>query len=40
MEHGRATDSSGHATQGSQFTPFDWTDRLKRAKTKISLSCM
>jgi len=22
--------------QGSQFTSFDWTDRLKRAKTKIS----
>ena len=26
--------------QGSQFTSFDWTDRLKRAKTKISLSAM
>lgn len=23
--------------QGSQFTSFDWTDRLKRAKTKISM---
>ncbi len=23
--------------QGSQFTSFDWTDRLKRTKTKISL---
>ena len=23
--------------QGSQFTSFDWTDRLKRAKTKISV---
>ena len=23
--------------QGSQFTSFDWTDRLKQAKTKISL---
>jgi putative transposase len=23
--------------QGSQFTSFDWTDRLKRAKTKISI---
>ena len=26
--------------QGSQFTSFDWTDRLKRAKTKISLSAI
>jgi putative transposase len=25
--------------QGSQFTSFDWTDRLKRAKTKISMDC-
>ena len=24
--------------QGSQFTSFDWTGRLKRAKTKISMS--
>jgi len=23
--------------QGSQFTSFDWTDRLTRAKTKISM---
>ncbi len=23
--------------QGSQFTSFDWIDRLKRAKTKISI---
>jgi len=23
--------------QGSQFTSFDWTDRLKRAKTRISM---
>ncbi len=23
--------------QGSQFTSFDWTERLKRAKTKISM---
>ena len=23
--------------QGSQFTSFDWTDRLRRAKTKISI---
>ena len=23
--------------QGSQFASFDWTDRLKRAKTKISM---
>ena len=23
--------------QGSQFTSFDWTDRLKRARTKISM---
>lgn len=23
--------------QGSQFTSFDWTGRLKRAKTKISM---
>ena len=23
--------------QGSQFTSFDWTDRVKRAKTKISM---
>ena len=23
--------------QGSQVTSFDWTDRLKRAKTKISM---
>ena len=23
--------------QGSQFTSFDWTDRLKQAKTKISM---
>ena len=23
--------------QGSQFTSFDWTDRLKRAKIKISM---
>ena len=23
--------------QGSQFTSFDWTDRLRRAKTKISM---
>ena len=23
--------------QGLQFTSFDWTDRLKRAKTKISM---
>jgi len=23
--------------QGSQFTSFDWTDRLKRAKTKITM---
>ena len=23
--------------QGSQFTSFDWTDRLQRAKTKISM---
>jgi len=23
--------------QGSQFTTFDWTDRLKRAKIKISM---
>ena len=23
--------------QGPQFTSFDWTDRLKRAKTKISM---
>ena len=23
--------------QGSQFTSFDWTDRLKRAKTNISM---
>jgi putative transposase len=23
--------------QGSQFTSFDWTDQLKRAKTKISM---
>jgi putative transposase len=23
--------------QGSQFTSFDWADRLKRAKTKISM---
>jgi putative transposase len=26
--------------QGSQFTSFDWTDRLKRAKIKISLSAI
>jgi putative transposase len=26
-----------HSVQGSQFTSFDWTDRLKRAKTKISM---
>ena len=26
--------------QGSQFTSFDWTDRLKRAKTKIFLSAI
>ena len=26
--------------QGSQFTSFDWTDRLTRAKTKISLSAI
>jgi putative transposase len=26
-----------NTVQGSQFTPFDWTDRLKRAKTKISM---
>lgn len=24
--------------QGSQFTSFDWSDRLKRAKTKISMN--
>jgi len=23
--------------QGSQFTSFDWTDRLKQARTKISM---
>ena len=23
--------------RGSQFTSFEWTDRLKRAKTKISM---
>ena len=26
-----------NSNQGSQFTSFDWTDRLKRAKTKISM---
>jgi putative transposase len=26
-----------NADQGSQFTSFDWTDQLKRAKTKISM---
>ena len=26
--------------QGSQFTSVDWTDRLKRAKTRISLSAI
>ena len=26
--------------QGSQFASFDWTDRLKRAKTKISMDGM
>ena len=26
--------------QGAQFTSFDWTDRLKRAKTKISLAAI
>jgi putative transposase len=26
-----------NSDQGSQFTSFDWTDRLKRAKTKISM---
>ena len=26
--------------QGSQFTSFDWTERLNRAKTKISLSAI
>ena len=29
-----------NADQGSQFTSFDWTDRLKRAKTEISLSAI
>ena len=26
-----------HSPWGSQFASFDWTDRLKRAKTKISM---
>ncbi len=26
-----------NTVQGSQFTSFDWTDRLKRARTKISM---
>ncbi len=26
-----------NTVQGSQFTSFDWTDRLKRASTKISM---
>ena len=27
-------------TDHSQFTSFDWTDRLKKAKTEISLSAI
>ena len=26
-----------NTNQGSQFTPFDWPDRLKGAKTEVSM---